>query len=60
MAAALWSQTAAVMFNVAGLGTALALVTFSDLAFGWSTTLDVPSVTASRIVQAIAAPRAAR
>jgi hypothetical protein len=44
------------MFNVAALATAIALVTFSDLAFGWSTTLDVPAATASRIVQAIAAP----
>jgi hypothetical protein len=44
------------MFNVAALVTAVMLVTFSDLAFGWSTTLDVPPATASRIVQAIAAP----
>jgi hypothetical protein len=51
-----WSQTAAVMFNVAALVTAVMLVTFSDLAFGWSTTLNVPAATASRIVQAIAAP----
>jgi hypothetical protein len=51
-----WSQTAAVMFNVAALVTAVMLVTFSDLAFGWSTTLDVPAATASRIVQAIASP----
>jgi hypothetical protein len=51
-----WSQTAAVMFNVAALLTAVMLVTFSDLAFGWSTTLDVPAATASRIVRAIAAP----
>ena len=39
-----------------GLVTAVALVTFSDLAFGWSTTLDVPAATATRIVQGIAAP----
>src|SRR5688572_24943002 len=51
-----WSQTAAVMFNVAALVTAVMLVTFSDLAFGWSTTLDVPAATANRIVQAIASP----
>ena len=35
-----WSQTAAVAFNCAALVAAFALVTFSDLAFGWSTTLD--------------------
>jgi hypothetical protein len=51
-----WSQTAAVMFNVAALVTAVMLVTFSDLAFGWSTTLDVDAATVSRIVHAIAWP----
>ena len=51
-----WSQTAAVMFNLAALVTAIMLVTFSDLAFGWSTTLDIGANAASRIVQAIARP----
>ena len=51
-----WSQTAAVMFNVAALITAIMLVTFSDLAFGWSTTLDADATAVSRIVQAIAWP----
>lgn len=51
-----WSQTAAVAFNVAALVAAIMLVTFSDLAFGWSTTLDVDAAAASRIVQMIAAP----
>jgi hypothetical protein len=51
-----WSQTAAVMFNVAALITAIMLVTFSDLAFGWSTTLEVDATAASRIAQAIARP----
>jgi len=51
-----WSQTAAVMFNIAALVTAIMLVTFSDLAFGWSTTLEVDSTAASRVVQAIARP----
>jgi hypothetical protein len=51
-----WSQTAAVMFNLAALATAIMLVTFSDLAFGWSTTLEVDATAASRIVQAIASP----
>ena len=51
-----WSQTAAVMFNLAALVTAIMLVTFSDLAFGWSTTLEVDATAASRIVQTIARP----
>ena len=51
-----WSQTAAVMFNVAALVTAIMLVTFSDLAFGWSTTLNVDAAAVSRIVQTIAWP----
>ena len=38
-----WSQVAAVAFNVAALATAIALVTFTDLAFGWSTTLQTRS-----------------
>jgi hypothetical protein len=36
-----WSQGAAIAFNLAALATALALVTFTDLAFGWSTTLQL-------------------
>ena len=51
-----WSQAAAVMFNLAALVTAILLVTFSDLAFGWSTTLEVDTAMVSRIVQAIASP----
>jgi hypothetical protein len=51
-----WSQTAAVAFNLAALVTALMLVTFSDLAFGWSTTLNADPADVARIVQRIAAP----
>jgi hypothetical protein len=51
-----WSQTAAVLFNVAALVTAIMLVTFSDLAFGWSTTLDVDAATVGRSVRTIAWP----
>jgi hypothetical protein len=43
---------AAVAFNVAALATAAMLVTFSDLAFGWSTTLGArrpPELVADRI-----------
>jgi hypothetical protein len=54
-----WSQTAAVAFNVAALITAVALVTFSDLAFGWSTTLEADPAAVTRTVQRIAAPWAA-
>src|SRR5512139_3647060 len=38
-----WSQVAAVGFNVGALATAVLLVTFTDLAFRWSTTLDLDS-----------------
>lgn len=51
-----WSQTAAVMFNVAALVTAAMLVTFSDLAFGWSTTLNVDATAATRVVHAVSWP----
>jgi hypothetical protein len=51
-----WSQVAAVGFNVAVLATAVLLVAFSDLAFGWSTTLDVDPAAVTRIVRAIAWP----
>jgi hypothetical protein len=54
-----WSQTAAVAFNVAALATAIALVTFSDLAFGWSTTLEADPTAVARTVRAIASPWAA-
>jgi hypothetical protein len=51
-----WSQVAAVGFNVAALATAALLVTFTDLAFRWSTTLDADPQIVTRIVQAIAWP----
>src|SRR5690606_23940657 len=51
-----WSQTAAVAFNVAALVTAFLLITFTDFAFGWSTTLALDPPTVSRIVAAIAWP----
>lgn len=35
----LWSQDLALAFNLSAVATALYLVVFSDLAFGWSTTL---------------------
>jgi hypothetical protein len=51
-----WSQVAAVGFYVAALATGVLLVTFTDLAFGWSTTLEADSQIVTRIVHAIAWP----
>ena len=51
-----WSQVAAVGFNVGALATAVLLVTFTDLAFRWSTTLEADPQVVTRIVQAIAWP----
>ena len=51
-----WSQVAALGFNVAALATAALLVAFTDLAFGWSTTLDADPQIVARIVHAIAWP----
>jgi hypothetical protein len=51
-----WSQVAAIGFNLGALAAAAALIAFTDLAFGWSTTLSVGSETAARIVDAIAIP----
>jgi hypothetical protein len=51
-----WSQVSAVAFNVAALVTAIVLVAFTDLAFGWSTTLEADPAVVSRLVEAIAWP----
>jgi hypothetical protein len=51
-----WSQIAALGFNVAALATAALLVTFTDLAFRWSTTLDADPQMVTRVVHAIAWP----
>lgn len=51
-----WSQLGAVAFNLAALATAAALIAFTDLAFGWSTTLRVDSGDALRITNTLAAP----
>jgi hypothetical protein len=51
-----WAQCAAVTFNVVALVLAITLVTFSDLAFGWSTTLDLDTGAVTRVVQTIAWP----
>lgn len=51
-----WSQIGAIAFNVAALATAAALIAFTDLAFGWSTTLRMSSDDALRITNVLAAP----
>ncbi|HUF72343.1 MAG TPA: DUF2868 domain-containing protein, partial [Gammaproteobacteria bacterium] len=47
---------AAVAFNAGVIATAAMLIAFTDIAFGWSTTLSVDTGTASRIFRGIAAP----
>ncbi len=51
-----WSQCAAVAFNVAALISAFALIAFTDLAFGWSTTLRLDSDDLLRLTHLLAAP----
>jgi hypothetical protein len=50
------SQLFAVSFHAAALAIAMLLVVFSDLAFGWSTTLTSESHRVHHIVAALAAP----
>jgi hypothetical protein len=51
-----WSQWFAVLFNVGALLAALHLIVFSDLAFGWSTTLTISTADASAWIDRLAAP----
>ena len=51
-----WSQCAAVAFNVAALVAAFVLIAFTDLAFGWSTTLRLDNDDVLRLTQLLAAP----
>jgi hypothetical protein len=51
-----WSQSFAVAFNCAAIVTGIALVTFTDLAFGWSTTLSLDARGIGRIVDTLSAP----
>ncbi len=50
------SQIFAVAFHFSALAAAGLLVTFSDLAFGWSTTLSIDARELHRAVELIAAP----
>ncbi|MGI9324235.1 MAG: DUF2868 domain-containing protein [Pseudomonadales bacterium] len=52
----LYAQMLALGFFLASLATILLLVTFSDMAFGWSTTLDVANARVVAWVSAIVAP----
>ncbi|MEA3412656.1 MAG: DUF2868 domain-containing protein [Pseudomonadota bacterium] len=49
-------QAFGVAFNVAVIVTTVALLWFSDRAFGWQSTLDVPDQTVYSIVRTIALP----
>ncbi len=49
-------QSFALSFQVAALVTALSLITFTDLAFGWSTTLDLGAASFHRLTELLAAP----
>ena len=51
-----WSQLFSVAFNVGALLALFYLVTFSDLAFGWSTTLAVDSTRFHAVVSALSWP----
>lgn len=51
-----WSQLYAAALNLAAVATFLYLVAFSDLAFGWSTTLSLSPDAFHRITQTIALP----
>lgn len=51
-----FSQLAGLSFSLAATATAFALVVFTDLAFGWSTTLDVASDQAHRLVEWVSSP----
>ncbi len=52
----LWAQLLGVGFALGALLATLAFVVFTDLAFGWSTTLDVGAEPVHRIVRGMALP----
>lgn len=54
--ASLWSQLFSFAFNVGALLAVFYLIAFSDLAFGWSTTLALDSAGFHRLVSALAWP----
>jgi hypothetical protein len=50
------TQTFAVAFNIGAIIAAAGLVVFTDLAFGWSTTLDLPAERFHALLEFAAAP----
>lgn len=54
-----WSQSVGLAFAAGALSATLAFVVFTDLAFGWSTTLDVEAVQVHRLTSLLSAPWAA-
>jgi hypothetical protein len=50
------TQRTAFLFNLGALATCLYLIAFTDLAFAWSTTLDVDSERMWRLLRAVALP----
>ncbi|MEM7252409.1 MAG: DUF2868 domain-containing protein [Pseudomonadota bacterium] len=52
----MWSQCFAIAFNVSAIVTTLLLVTFTDLAFGWATTLAIEADTIRMWVGWLATP----
>ncbi len=51
-----WSQAAALSFQLGVAGAFFGLVTLQDVAFGWSTTLDVSDEGFAALVQGLASP----
>ncbi len=54
-----WSQTVGLAFSFGALTATLAFVVFTDLAFGWSTTLDVEPARIHHLTSILSAPWAA-
>ena len=51
-----WSQLFAFSFNIGALGAAFFLISFSDLAFVWSTTLAISNETFHQLVTTLSTP----
>lgn len=54
-----YSQQLAIGYAAGALATLIGLITFSDMAFGWSTTLDLAPARVSRWVELLSTPWAA-
>lgn len=51
-----WSQLFAFSFNLSAVAVFVALVLFTDLAFGWSTTLSIEPVSFHRLTSVVSLP----